>query len=200
MRKPNRKNETKKGVPTMKTRRSLRLTLVITSIAVVLLWGCAKETTISGPDVEKKEPTPLPLPPLTQSELLSSCGSGSAQALITAATGGKVRLGFCEVVIPPGALLNDTVISIEYDDPYYAIFEMGPDGTQFVVPVTIRFDITAYEDYLRANNIHPEDLVIALRDEIQAIWVPLDTFLEDAEGHTWVETFTWHFSRYALAD
>ncbi|MGQ9603108.1 MAG: hypothetical protein ACUVUU_02755 [bacterium] len=200
MRQQTQRKESKKGVLSMATRRSLRLALVILSVIGVLLLGCGKESTIVSPDLEKKEPTPLPLPPLVQSELLSSSGSNYTQVLIIAATGGKVKLGFCEVIIPPGALLNDTVISIAYADPYYAIFDMGPDGTQFAAPVTIRFDIEAFEDYLDDNDIDVDDLIIALRSEIDGMWLPLDTFVEEQDHHTWVETFTWHFSRYALAD
>lgn len=200
MSKANSGQESKKGVLKVKTKKSIKVALAILSLAVMLPWGCGREAELIGPNVEKKEPTPLPLPPITQQELLSSSASGSTQVLVNAATGGSVKLGFCEVVIPPGALEQSTVISVAYADPYYAIFEMGPDGTQFAVPVTIRFDITAYKDYLETNNIDPNDLVIALRNEIEGVWVPLDTFVEDEHGHTWVETFTWHFSRYALAD
>lgn len=200
MRQQTQRKESKKGVLSMATRRSLRLALVILSLVGVLLWGCGKESIIVNPDLEKKEPTPLPIPPLVQSELLSCSGSNYTEILIRAGTGGKVKLGFCEVIIPPGALLHDTVISIAYADPYYAIFDMGPDGTLFAAPVTIRFDIEAFGDYLDDNDINVDDLVVALRSEIDGLWLPLDTFVEQQDDHTWVGTFTWHFSRYALAD
>ncbi len=130
-------------------------------------------------------------------------GMGSASELISADEGGFVQLDFCRVTIPAEALAQDAVISITQDDPYYAVF-VGPDGMQFAEPVMIAFNLEVYEDYLKEHGIDPDDLVVALRDEVTGQWLPLETIIVDDEdndeGNTWAVTYTTHFSRYALAD
>lgn len=72
--------------------------------------------------------------------------SSLRKKLIKASEGGVVTLDIYTVVIPPGALTEDTVISIELPrqppaDEYF-LWGLGPSGTQFTVPVEVRIDLS----------------------------------------------------------
>ena len=58
---------------------------------------------------------------------------------IVAATGGKVVFGGFEVIIPPGALAQDTRIEIEKVayGPITDRYHLKPDGLKFLKPVTL---------------------------------------------------------------
>jgi hypothetical protein len=69
---------------------------------------------------------------------------------ITAADGGEVSLGGVTASIPAGALADDTTITVEVLDPadqpgandiVADVFDFGPDGTEFLKPVTLEFDV-----------------------------------------------------------
>lgn len=71
------------------------------------------------------------------------------EKLVTAAEGGEVAAEGVKLNIPAGALAADTTITIETldedDQPEShriasGVFDLGPDGTQFQVPVTLAFD------------------------------------------------------------
>lgn len=68
------------------------------------------------------------------------------QETVTAATGGTVETdsGSASVDIPAGALDGDTEITVTVEPPdnetASSIYDFGPDGTEFNVPVTIGID------------------------------------------------------------
>ena len=191
-----------KGVYKMKkSTRNWALIVGGFMIALVLAVGCGRDSNPLAPQTD--EIAPLPIPPASDLALLSGGmhdGMQSASELISADEGGFVQLDFCRVTIPAGALAEDAVISITQDDPYYAVFDMGPDGMQFAESVMIAFNLEVYEDYLEEHGMDADDLVIALRDEVTGEWLPLETIVVDDEGNTWAVAYTTHFSRYALAD
>ncbi len=209
----------------MKRRHVAALSLLLAFTVVIGFVGCGREGSILEPT--RDELTPLPLPASTLSG--QGCpGMNEVSKVISAEMGGEVTLEFCTVVIPPGALDVDTEISIKLDDPAYAIVDLGPDGTQFNVPVQIKYDLDLFFGYLKENGLEPTDLVVALYDEETGTWAPLESyveyeFVEDGGGYPggmggWDEDEDWgerdedfeyktflvgeteHFSRYALAD
>jgi hypothetical protein len=71
---------------------------------------------------------------------------------VSAATGGTVEGPGVQLDIPPGALSQDTTISVvvqgkagvpSSDTVASSVFEMGPDGLQFAQPVTLQIDFDA---------------------------------------------------------
>jgi len=74
--------------------------------------------------------------------------NGAASVFVKAAEGGVVSCGRFTVVIPAGALAEDTEITISRPDPMLVMCELGPHGLQFEKPVTLRIDYsgTAAED------------------------------------------------------
>jgi hypothetical protein len=92
-----------------------------------------------------------------------SMGSGDAGVVdagapigeeITAAEGGTVEVDGMTLDIPAGALTEDTEITVQEiskaglpnaSDIASAVFDLGPDGTQFELPVTLSFDFDPSE-------------------------------------------------------
>lgn len=68
-----------------------------------------------------------------------------AERRISADSGGVVELGGVRLDVPPGALAQDTTITLDLPrDPtraLYVVADFGPDGLQFLKPVTVRFDL-----------------------------------------------------------
>lgn len=63
-----------------------------------------------------------------------------AEAFIRADLGGWLRMGLNRVYFPPGALAEDTLVSIvRLDDT--AIFDLSPDGILFQSPVTLTLEM-----------------------------------------------------------
>jgi hypothetical protein len=81
----------------------------------------------------------------------ASPGVGEHQEkLITAATGGTVEGTGVSLAIPAGALSADTTITVDIksksgyadsDNIAVNVFELGPNGTQFAVPVPLTLDL-----------------------------------------------------------
>jgi hypothetical protein len=74
----------------------------------------------------------------------------TAEKEISAAEGGEVALGPVTLTIPAGALAEDTTITVEVldkdeqpgaDDIVADVFDFGPDGTEFLEPVTLELDV-----------------------------------------------------------
>ncbi len=66
-------------------------------------------------------------------------GRGTA-VLVSADEGGIVSWGRFSLEFPPGALSEDTVISVDQPNPHLIMCELQPHGLQFNVPVTLRID------------------------------------------------------------
>jgi hypothetical protein len=73
-------------------------------------------------------------------------GTRHAEKYIVASQGGFVELNGFRVDIPPGALSQNTTITIDLPTDNVLgkrlIAEFGPHGTQFNTPVTLRFPLT----------------------------------------------------------
>jgi len=107
--------------------------------------------------------------------------------------GGEVDNRLMRVVIPPGALEHHTTISI-LRDPDYAIADFGPDGTQFLKKIELRFRV----EHLTLNAMLPHTLCIHWWDKDAEEWKKLDSWFDFNTQE--VVTEIDHFSRYALSD
>ena len=63
-----------------------------------------------------------------------------AEAFIRADIGGTLRLGDNRVSFPPGALAEDTLVTILREGTS-TTFELSPDGIEFYVPVTLTLEM-----------------------------------------------------------
>ncbi|KPK67222.1 hypothetical protein AMJ71_07745 [candidate division TA06 bacterium SM1_40] len=107
--------------------------------------------------------------------------------------GGEVDNGLMRVVIPPQALQHSMSISI-LRDPRYALADFGPDGTQFLNKVDLRFGV----EHLDLGGLAPQDLNIYRWDEGNRTWRIVDSEF-DVDNQEVVAQIE-HFSRYALSD
>jgi hypothetical protein len=120
-----------------------------------------------------------------------------SSALITTAAGGKLMIGGATLTIPAGALAADKTLTVTVrapgaGDPGSAnivgnIYELGPNGTTFVVPVALTLPL--------ATTV-PSDkkAVVAYLDAASGQWFPVATTV----GAGAVTGRIAHFSEYAV--
>jgi len=125
-----------------------------------------------------------------------------SEKFIKAEEGGEVKVSFdlfgisfeYKVTIPPGALPQDTTVSLSVPYWWRCDWIIEPSGIEFSIPVTISNDIEGIE--------FPEELEDELSywwyDEELGTWLNIggDIEIEDDSFHAEVELS--HFSRYAL--
>lgn len=113
--------------------------------------------------------------------------------LVPASTGGTLYLGEFQFYVPPGALDNDTVITITQTSDQYIAMDFGPDGTQFDPPATMTVS------YATANlrNLKPTSLSISWFDTAANQWVNIGGTV-DQNAKT-VSALISHFTQYSLS-
>jgi len=133
--------------------------------------------------------------------------SGPVASAVVGAAGGTVTvtdasspLFGTQVIIPAGALVNSTTITISDETGLTGlpadvlVIDMGPTGTVFLVPVTITIKYSA--KYLTDNNIiDPTTLKVVLMDSGVASET-LGTISQNIANDT-ITTETTHFSNFA---
>jgi hypothetical protein len=86
--------------------------------------------------------------------------------MVTAAEGGMVEAGAVALAVPPGALAADTELSVKIvdkadqpgaEDIAIDVYDFGPDGTTFLKPVEMQFDLAGV-------NLEGKDAYIAWLD------------------------------------
>ena len=121
-----------------------------------------------------------------------------AESMVTRTGGGLVELdsGAAAVMVPPGAMPTDAMVSVEVVDPSEmpgreklasSVFEFGPDGTTFLSPVTLTMDID------RSAVPSGADIEISWLND--GIWEALSD--SQVTGDT-VSASTTHFSVFAV--
>ncbi len=97
------------------------------------------------------------------------------------------------VVIPAGALADTVTLTFSMPVSDTLMFELGPDGTQFLKPVQVIFNY----DHANKSGIDEAAIQIVVWNPQTQTWdsVPsqVDTELNEVSGDTF------HFSRYALS-
>ena len=116
--------------------RTVFITLLLSS--VLILWSCSSVSTTSPSGGEEA---------WTEG---SGDNSDYAEAFIHASVGGSLVMGNNSVFFPPGSLAEDTLVSImrEGDDP---VFELNPDGIQFLAPVSLTLEMPSRSGGLMAK-------------------------------------------------
>ena len=168
-----------------------KLLTAITFLTVLAALGCGTYSPVAPsqetilPGVES--PNFLVLLPASKDSDLEL--SMVATQVVSAAEGGTVTNGYFTLYFPPGALEEDTEITVEMPRYPEAVVRLGPHGIQFLKEVTLSLPLgvveTEAEDYK----------VVWFNDETET-W-------EDIGGHYIDGTISAqleHFSGYGMLD
>jgi hypothetical protein len=114
----------------------------------------------------------------------------SNSATISASQGGTITCGRVTLVVPAGALEDDTEISIVIEDPSILTAVFGPSGLEFNTPVIMRWNLTGTT--AEGNAQATETLYF---NEATQLWEPIDAL--DPPDESTTETELEHFSKYS---
>ncbi len=163
----------------------------ITFLSVLAAMGCGTNSPVTPSQDDTLPGVENPLfVQLTASSGSSSIDLAGASpgTLVSAEEGGIVTNGYYTLYFPPGALDEDTVITIDMPRFPEAVVELGPHGIQFNVPVTLSLS---------------HDMVDSDADGYIVYWFNEDTGLWENIGGETVGNSTIvdleHFSRYGDA-
>lgn len=120
------------------------------------------------------------------------CVGTVAQKRMNPGIGGALEHCGHRMMVPPGALDQSKVMSIEVLSSNFIDVEFGPDG-RFLTPITVRL---SYKD-ADLTGIDIDNLTIAWYDEANDEWIDIGGIVNKARQY--VEVHTDHFTQYALA-
>jgi hypothetical protein len=174
--------------------RIFKNTIAAAAIITVSVFaaGCGTDTIIAPDSDFSAAGQALVLPSAEQTPSASfKSGRGPAVAvLVSAEQGGTVRLGRYQLDFPPGALAEDTEITIRQSSPSSMTLELGPHGIQFAKPVVLSADVAGVE-------LEGQSTVVGVRwfNESTGSWQPI---AEQPIGATRVSAELHHFSGYDI--
>ncbi len=150
-----------------------RLILVSAMVALGLVWtsGCG-ETPATAPAASGGAPRLMQYSPeqSKQLQLDGMLGTGNKE-LVKAGDGGTVEAGNFTLVIPEGALAQNTLISLIPTDPNTMVCDIEPSGLQFLKPVTLTFNYRGTSADPTSRNYVPGSLVGVWMDPNISQWV-----------------------------
>ena len=167
---------------------------VSTFLSVLAAMGCGSFSPVS-PSQDDTTPgveTPVFVQVLTTSTgssgkdiLLQS--SSSVSMVISAETGGTVTHGYISLYFPPGALDEDTEITIDMPRYPEAMVELGPHGIEFNKTVTMTLPLAMIDS-------DADSYRTLWNDENAGIWIDIGGRIENGNVATELE----HFSEYGM--
>ncbi|MBU8920909.1 MAG: hypothetical protein KOO63_03515 [Bacteroidales bacterium] len=173
----------------MKRTLAHKFLTTITFLSVLAAMGCGTNSPVTPsqdntmPGVENPLFVQLVTSAGSSRDMLGSAGS----ALITAAEGGIVSNGYYSLYFPPGALSEDTEITIEMPRYPQAVVELGPHGIQFNKPVTLSIPLDRIDSDASSFGVY-------WFNEDAGLWENIGGYTDD--GATSVELD--HFSDYGI--
>jgi len=108
-----------------------------------------------------------------------------ATQIVTAADGGVVSNGYFSLYFPPGALVEDTEITIEMPQYPEAVVRLGPHGIQFLKEVILSLPLGVVET-------EAEEFTVLWYNEETGLWEDIGGYIENGEIKAGLE----HFSEY----
>ncbi len=171
--------------------KALRALLkAISSLSLLAALGCGTYSPVAPsndsllmPGVE--DPTfAMLLSASEDSEVLMR--SSAASAVISAANGGVISNGYFTLTFAPGALEQDTEITIEMPEFPAAMVRLEPHGIQFKADVILSLPI----DLVEAGEEIDHDIL--WHNELTGLWESIGSFIEDGNVKSKLE----HFSEY----
>jgi len=112
---------------------------------------------------------------------------GASSKMISAEEGGVVSNGYFSVHFPPGALVEDTEITIEMPEYPSAVVRLSPHGIYFRKEVTLSLPTELIESESAGENYR----VLWFNEEV-GVWEDMGGYVEDSEVRVELE----HFSKY----
>lgn len=162
--------------------RSLR---IVSVLSIALAAGCG----LVEPSPGEREPSPTP----------RGIPIGAPVTATIGAAGGTLAIaeGAFELVVPPGALASQVELTIQ---PIFetahgglgASYALGPEGTSFAVPATLRWRVPP----AALAHVDPAGLGIAYRDA-EGLWWWMDEASYDATEQT-LAVETTHLSAWSM--
>lgn len=170
--------------------RALRIITAIAFLSVLATLGCGTYSPLapsqensSTPGITSPDFATLLPASKTDIEILRS---SQASSIIKADEGGTISNGYYTLYFPPGALDEDTEITIEMPEFPKAIVRLGPHGIQFNKAVILSIPIDKFADGASSYTTY------WYNEEISR-WVPIGGYTEDGV----VKAELWHFSEYS---
>jgi hypothetical protein len=156
----------------------------------IVATGCGSDATTAPSLHSTSGPRALVLPSAEQTPSASfKAGRGpSLSVLISATQGGTIQMGRYQLDFPPGALSEDTEISIRQSSGSSMTLELGPHGIQFAKPVLLSADVAGVE-------VDGNSTVVGIRwfNESTGTWQPIS---ESPAGTSRITAELQHFSGY----
>ncbi len=171
-------------------KKALRnLLMAITLLTVLAALGCGTNSPVapslppSMPGVE--DPAFATLLPASKGIDDSMMRSAVASAMISAKDGGVVSNGYYSVYFAPGALKEDTEISIEMPEFPKAIVRLSPHGIEFHAEVILALDLGKAAE-------ESSDWAVLWLNEDSDRWESIGGYIEDGQLKAQLK----HFSEY----
>ena len=108
-----------------------------------------------------------------------------ATKVVSAAEGGVVSNGYFSLYFPPGALVEDTEITIEMPRYPEAVVRLGPHGIEFNKKVTLSLPLGVVETEAENHNV-------LWYNEASVLWEYIGSYIENGTLKAELE----HFSDY----
>ena len=171
-------------------RKATRISILmaITFLSVLAALGCGTYSPVAPsnsptmPGVENPEFATLLSASKGSDEIMMS---PSKSAMISAKDGGVVGNGFYSVYFAPGALMEDTEITIEMPEFPKAVVRLSPHGIQFNAPVILSLDLKKVETT-------SDTWDVLWLNEGTGIWESIGGYVEDDA----LKAQLMHFSEY----
>jgi len=169
--------------------RALRIITAIAFLSVLATLGCGTYSPVA-PSQENSSMPGITSPDFAtllpaSKEDITLMRSSVASGWMSAAEGGVVSNGYYSLYFPPGALDEDTEITIEMPEFPKAIVKLGPHGIHFNKEVILSVPVDKFEDAASSYTTY-------WYDEDAGRWVPIGGYVEDGVVKTELE----HFSQY----
>ena len=113
------------------------LTGAVLLLAAVFLFSGCSEAPLDPSQAADSSPNLLQRAPRTDDGASLAPVNLYVEKTISSATGGVLTLADVELVVPAGAVPNDTLFSISIPDDEIFFNDFGTDGLVFEVPVTV---------------------------------------------------------------
>ena len=168
-----------------------KILTAITFLTVLAAMGCGTNSPVSPtqdttmPAVEN--PQFVRILPASEGSDRKMYGSSSTSAaqVVSAEEGGVVSNGIYSLYFPPGAVDEDTEITIEMPQYPYAVVKLGPHGIQFKKKVIMSLDVDMIDS-------DADEYRVLWYNEDAGVWEDIGGYMEDGAVKAKLE----HFSEY----
>ena len=169
--------------------RAQKILTSITFLSVLAAMGCGTYSPVSPSQENSTAPgveNPLFVRLLPTSKGSNGDSDGEVISMVvSAAEGGEISNGYYSLYFPPGALKEDTEITIEMPQYPYAVVRLGPHGIQFQKSVTMSLELDALDS-------NASDYKALWYNEETGLWEDIGSYLANGSVKAELE----HFSEY----